>query len=204
MDEIFGAGNFVATLLWQKKYAVANDHKSIAPMHDFVLVFQKSNLWQRRLLPRTEDKNAAYRLEDERGTFRVSDFTCNKTADERSNLFYPIKQPNTGEEIWPKRSRVWGYSKEEAGRLMLEERIYWGKDGLGKVPALKRYLDDLKNADGIVPQTWWTFEFAGHTDTARKEFRQIFSEQTDKERANNNLVILGQPFFHQTTLFFCE
>ena len=25
-----------------------------------------------------------------------------------------------------------------------------------------------------------------------------------KERANNNLVILGQPFFHQTTLFFCE
>ena len=26
----------------------------------------------------------------------------------------------------------------------------------------------------------------------------------DKERGINNLVILGQPFFHQTTLFFCE
>jgi len=25
-----------------------------------------------------------------------------------------------------------------------------------------------------------------------------------KERGINNLVILGQPFFHQTTLFFCE
>jgi len=25
-----------------------------------------------------------------------------------------------------------------------------------------------------------------------------------KERGTNNLVILGQPFFHQTTLFFCE
>jgi|GEM_PF-6460757 len=25
-----------------------------------------------------------------------------------------------------------------------------------------------------------------------------------KERGTNNLVILDQPFFHQTTLFFCE
>jgi len=28
--------------------------------------------------------------------------------------------------------------------------------------------------------------------------------QMPKERGTNNLVILGQPFFHQTTLFFCE
>ncbi|HPU19976.1 MAG TPA: site-specific DNA-methyltransferase, partial [Alicycliphilus sp.] len=42
MDEIFGSGNFVANVIWQKKYAVANDHKTIAPMHDFVLVYQRS------------------------------------------------------------------------------------------------------------------------------------------------------------------
>lgn len=34
MDEVFGRRNFVADVLWQKKYAVANDHKTIAPMHD--------------------------------------------------------------------------------------------------------------------------------------------------------------------------
>jgi len=38
---------------------------------------------------------------------------------------------------------------------------------------------------------------------ARKKMNLIFSK-IDKERGTNNLVILGQPFFHQTTLFFCE
>ena len=28
--------------------------------------------------------------------------------------------------------------------------------------------------------------------------------QTLKEHGTNNLVILGQPFFHQTSLFFCQ
>jgi len=30
MDEVFGRGNFVANVIWQKKYAaVANDHKTL-------------------------------------------------------------------------------------------------------------------------------------------------------------------------------
>ena len=43
-DEIFGRANFIANVIWQKKYAVANDHKTIAPMHDHVLVYRKSEL----------------------------------------------------------------------------------------------------------------------------------------------------------------
>ena len=38
LDEIFGQTNFVANILWQKKYSIANDHKTIAPMHDHILV----------------------------------------------------------------------------------------------------------------------------------------------------------------------
>ncbi len=70
MDEVFGAGNFVATVLWQKKYAVANDHKTIAPMHDFLLVYQRAPSWQRNLLPRGNDKDGQYKFEDEKGAFR--------------------------------------------------------------------------------------------------------------------------------------
>ncbi len=33
MDRIFGAGNFVANCIWQKRYSCSNDHKTIAPMH---------------------------------------------------------------------------------------------------------------------------------------------------------------------------
>jgi site-specific DNA-methyltransferase (adenine-specific)/adenine-specific DNA-methyltransferase len=175
MDEIFGSQNFIATILWQKKYAVANDHKTIAPMHDFVLVYQKSSSWQRNLLPRGNDKDTQYKYEDEGGLYRSSDYTCNKTAEERPNLYYPVQNPNTGEEIWPKQTRVWAYSQEEHTRHIVENLIYWGKDGTGKVPAYKRYKHALKN-DGIVPQTLWTHDFAGHTDGARKDLREVLHD----------------------------
>ncbi len=173
MDEIFGASNFVATVIWQKKYAVANDHKTIAPMHDFVLVYQRSPQWQRNLLPRGDEKDSQYKFDDEKGNFRSSDYTCSKTAEERPNLYYAVTNPNTGEEIWPKRTRVWAYSLDEHARHITENLIYWGKDGKGKVPAYKRYKHALRNADGVVPQTLWTHDFAGHTDTARKDLREV-------------------------------
>lgn len=173
LDEVFGAGNFVADVLWQKKYAVANDHKTIAPMHDHILVYQKTSRWKRNLLPRTKAKDSQYKFEDEKGVFRTSDYTCNKSADERPNLYYPIIQPNTGEEIWPKRTRVWSYSRDVHAMHVAEGLISWGKDGKGKVPSFKRYKHTLKNTDGIVPSTWWTHEFAGHTDESKKEVRSI-------------------------------
>ena len=64
-----------------------------------------------------------------------------------------MTNPNTGEEIWPKRTRVWAYSQEEHQRHIADGLIYWGKDGKGKVPAYKRYKHALRNADGVVPQT---------------------------------------------------
>lgn len=172
MDEIFGRGNFVAHVLWQKKYAVANDHKTIAPMHDHVLVYRKSPAWQRNLLARTEEKDRQYRFEDDQGIFRTSDYTCNKSAEERPNLYYPIIHPITGEEVWPSRTRVWAYSQEEHQRHCEEDLIYWGRDGQAKTPSFKRYKHLLKN-QGIVPQTLWLHEYAGHTDGARKEVRAV-------------------------------
>ncbi len=177
MDQVFGEANRVATCIWQKRYTSANDHKTIAPMHEYVLVYQAGDAWRRNLLPRGEEKDRQYRSTDEKGIFRTSDYTCNKSADERRNLYYPIIQPNTGEEIWPSKTRVWAYSKEEHLRHVAESLIYWGKDGKGKVPAYKRYKHLLKNA-GVVPNTWWTFEEVGHTDSAKKELLEILHEQS--------------------------
>ncbi|MFO1491387.1 MAG: site-specific DNA-methyltransferase, partial [Kiritimatiellia bacterium] len=112
MDEIFGSGNFIATIIWQKKYAVSNDHKSIAPMHDYIVSYQRTNNFKRNLLPRTAENNKQYKYLDGDRPFRISDYTCNKTAEERPNLYYAITNKNTGVEVWPKRSRVWAYSRE--------------------------------------------------------------------------------------------
>lgn len=176
-DEIFGRRNFVANIVWQKKYSVANDHKTIAPMHDHLLVYQKSGSWQRNLIPRTEEKDRQYKYEDEKGVFRPDNYTCSKSSDERPNLYYPIIQPNTGLEIWPSKTRVWSYSREEHLRHVAEGFIYWGKDGLGKTPSFKRYKHLLRN-QGVVPQTLWSHEYAGHTDAARKEVRAVLGSSS--------------------------
>lgn len=176
MDRVFGAGNFVANCIWQKRYSAANDHKTIAPLHDYILAYQAFGSWQRNLLPRGEEKDRQYRFNDEKGTFRCSDYTCNKSAEERPNLYYAIQQPNTGEEIWPKKTRVWSYSQQEHQNNVANDLIYWGKEGLAKVPSFKRYKHLLKNADGVVPTTWWPHEEVGHNDSAKKELQSLLPE----------------------------
>ncbi len=177
MDEIFGGQNFIATVIWQKKYAVSNDHKTIAPMHDYVAVYQRVDKFRRNLLPRTEDNDKQYKFSDDKGVFRVSDYTCNKTAEERPNLFYAIKNPNTGVEVWPKRTRVWGYSRDVFEKHQSDGLIWWGKEGKAGVPAFKRYRDSLRGGGGTVPPTFWSHEFADHTDGAKKELRDVFGTQ---------------------------
>ena len=180
MDEVFGRSNSVANIIWQKKYAVANDHKTIAPMHDHLLVYRKSEHWQRNLLPRSAGKDKQYRYEDKKGVFRPDNYTCSKSVEERPNLYYPVIQPNTGEEIYPSKTRVWAYSREEHLRHIKEGFIYWGKNGTAKTPSFKRYKHLLKNL-GVVPQTLWVHEFAGHTDGARKEVRKLLESKSLKD-----------------------
>jgi len=176
MDEIFGEENFVARVIWQKKYAIANDHQGIAPMHDYLVIFCKTDEFKRNLLPRTEKNDSQYRYEDEHGVFRISDYTCNKSADERPNLYYSIQNPNTRDHVFPSRSRVWAYSKEKHREHIEKDLLYWGKDGKSSIPSLKRYKHLLKNQGKIVPSTWWQHGFAGHTDEAKKEIREILSD----------------------------
>lgn len=175
LDEIFGDDGFVANIVWQKKYSAANDHTGIAPMHDHLLVYKKSE-WARNLLERTDSNDSQYRHEDSDGVFRVSDYTCNKTADERPNLCYPIKNHNTGEEVWPSKSRVWAYGPEQHATNEAENLVWWGRDGKGSTPGFKRYRHKLKGGGGVVPGTWWDWEFASHTDAAKKELRAILPD----------------------------
>ncbi len=142
-------------------------------MHDFVLAYRNSEGFQRNRLEREEAKDDQYRFEDAGGVYRLSDYTCGKTADERPNLYYEVENPNTGERTFPKRTRVWAYSPEEHDRNIERGLVAWGKDGTGKIPSFKRYKDSLKGGGGTVPSTWWDWTFAGHTDEAKKELIEI-------------------------------
>ena len=60
-DEVFGATNFVAELIWERAYSPKNDAKYISNSHDYILMYAKGidNFTIGRL-PRTEEANARY------------------------------------------------------------------------------------------------------------------------------------------------
>lgn len=170
-DEIFGRSNFVTNVIWQKKYAPANDAKWLSDDHDHLLLFAKNKeVWRPNKLPRTEAQDRLYTNPDNdaRGPWMSDNYTCAKSSDERPNLYYPITNPNTGETILPKKTRVWAFDKEAHQRHVLENMIYWGKDGNNSTPRLKKFRSQLRG-QGRVSSTIWTYDEVGHTQDARRE-----------------------------------
>ena len=168
-DEVFGEGNFVSAVVWQKKYTISNDDPGIASMHDTLLVYRRSAAFSRYLLPRTDDQVRAYKNPDgdSRGPWISSAITSNKSRSERPTLWYAIKHPRTGEDVWPNENRVWAYSKSEYARLESEARLYWGEGLTYEKPRQKRFLSEAR--DGVVPRTWWTYQEAGSNDEGQRE-----------------------------------
>ncbi len=173
-DEVFGESNFVATIVWQKKYAATNDSKGFSTTHDYIVVYQKSNLFTRNLLPRTKEQNIPYKYDDNdgKGLWR-SDNILVKSFSKLG--VYPITNPNTGVDYYPPKGSCWRASQETMKKWLSENRIYFGKDGKG-APQLKRYLSEVQQ--GRVPITWWTFDEVGHNDEANKEMSALFEAKT--------------------------
>ena len=176
-DEVFGRGNFVANVIWQKKYAPANDALWLSDSHDHILVYARNkDRWRPNKLPRTEEQNGLYKNADNdpRGAWMSDNYTCAKTADERPNLYYAVRNPNTGEEIWPKRTRVWAFDQAAHQRHIDENMIYWGKDGKNSTPRFKKFLSKLRS-EGRVAATVWLHTEVGHTQDANRE-QQAFKK----------------------------
>jgi adenine-specific DNA-methyltransferase len=173
-NEVFGEINFVAVIVWQKKYAATNDSKGFSTTHDYIIVYQKSSLFDRNLLPRTEKQNKPYKNDDGdgKGLWR-SDNLLVKSFSQSG--VYPIENPNTGEVFYPPEGSCWRASKDTMQSWLAENRIFFGKDGKG-APQLKRYLKEVQQ--GRVPLTWWPFEDVGHNDAANKEVASLFGHKT--------------------------
>lgn len=177
MDEIFGAGNFISNIIWQKKYAPAGDATFFSDNHDFVVCYakrkDKESGWQRQLLPRTDKQNKLYKHDDDdgMGLWRTDNLTAKTYSEEYD---YPITNPLTGEQHYPSQGVCWRTSKENMQKWIAEGRVFFGVNGKGR-PQLKRYLNEVK--DGVVPLTVWTYDEVGHTDGARKVLKNIFKDE---------------------------
>lgn len=170
MDEVFGRGNFVANVVWEKKFAPQNDAHQLSINHDQVLVFaRRTERWRPNLLPRSEKqlKNFKNPDADTRGAWLSSDYTCAKNKEERPNLYYPIINPFNGKEVWPSTTRVWAFDKVSTERNIAADLLFWGTKGENARPRLKKFPDRVQQ--GTVPTTIWRHDEVGNNQDAKKE-----------------------------------
>jgi adenine-specific DNA-methyltransferase len=169
-DEIFGRANFIANVMWEKKFSPQNDAKWLSQNHDHILVMAKNKeCWRPNLLARSikQERNFKNPDNDPRGVWSSADYTCAKSREERPNLYYAITNPNTGEEILPNQNRVWAFDKNSHEKNVANNLLWWGKSGKNPVPRLKKFADAVR--EGTVPTTVWRHEDVGNNQTAKRE-----------------------------------
>lgn len=172
MDEIFGAGNFVANLIWEKADSPRNSARQFSTDHDFIIVYSAKPDWVPFKLARTEESNAIYQNPDNdpRGPWIPGDPYANKPY---SKGLFEIQGP-TGRTFAPPAGRYWRISEEKLRELDSEGRIWWGPSGNAR-PSIKRYLSEVGD---LVPRTFWSKHDVGSNRTSKNEMRDIFSESS--------------------------
>ena len=148
-DEVFGAENFVANIVWNKKYTRSNDAKWFSDNHDHVLCYGKDKFnLSLNLLPRNEDQLSAYSNPDghEKGVWKSTPLH----AKSGTNVT-PYKFKN-GITWAPPVGTYRRFNDEAMCNMDQNDEIWFGADG-NQTPARKSFLCDVK--DGVTPVTLW-------------------------------------------------
>lgn len=176
LNDIFGEENFVTQIEWQKRYTRSNNTEGFTSVIEHVLVYRKTEDFVPNLMERDEEANARYSNpdNDSRGPWKAIPFTNPVSVKERPNLCYPITNPHTKEIIIPEK-KAWRSEKSVFEAHLKNNKVWWGRDGRSKAPNIKLFLSEAKQ--GMTPINFWDYEFAGHTDIANAEIKEIFGDK---------------------------
>ncbi|MDK4233635.1 site-specific DNA-methyltransferase [Corynebacterium accolens] len=181
MDEVFGAENFVAEVVWQKTYSPRNDSKGIPAVTDVILVYSKGEFVPNRLA-RTAEMNSIYKNPDNdpRGPW-TSDNANAPGAATHLGMIYGIQHPITGEMVYPSKGNCWRYSQDK----MLEIFSGWGPYERG----------EITNEEIAAQQ-----EIAGHTVQARTDVPPLVMRdwETNRKQAEQRYEEGNWPQFYPT------
>lgn len=172
-DEVFGEGNFISNVIWQRAFSPKNDAKFLSDSHDHIVIYAKnSDHFSCGRLPRTAETDSRYTNQDNdpRGSWTSSDLTV-KTYS--TNFDYPIKTPS-GRVVEPTNGRCWSVSKTKFDELVNDNRVWFGSSG-ENMPRLKRFLHEVQ--DGIVPTSLWMYQEVGHNQEGRQEVKALFDDK---------------------------
>ena len=185
-NEIFGEKNLVSEIPWQSRASIQND-TDFSVNHEYICVYAKNRRQTNRRL-KENNKDIWYKKEsfvcrplpmndndfsnpdsDPRGIWKADPFDA---PNVRPNLTYEIKNPNTGEVHLPPNGRHWRMSEDRYKEELLDNRIIFSKDGLGK-PQLKVFYSEKKEY-GTIDNSWFSAQRVGTTSNGTKEMKKIF------------------------------
>lgn len=170
MDRVFGEGNFIANVIWQKVFSPKGTAQHFSDDHEYLVVYARSrSMWRPKLLSRTHAQDKAYKNPDNdpRGLWTSGDLSARNYYSKGT---YSITGPTGRLVAGPPSGMYWRFSEERFRELDQDGRIWWGKSG-GNMPRLKRFLSDVQQ--GTVPQTLWTYNEVGHTQDAKKQLLDV-------------------------------
>lgn len=169
-NEIFGAENFIANIIWQHSVQPKGYSGIFSLHHNHILMFQKSDQFELHSLERTDEDNKAYSNPDSdpRGDWRPGDV---RNALFRPNLKYDLRTPS-GKVIKPPENG-WRWSKETMQAKIESGEIVF-RDNETKI-VRKIYLDTL---EGRTPESIWFGKDVGTTRDGAREIKECFGGES--------------------------
>ena len=167
-DEIFGEENFVANVVWEKKYTRSNDAKYFSDNHDHILVYAKSkNHFKLNLQQRNEEQISAYSNPDNhpKGVWKSTPIHAKSGS---SNEF--TYRFNNGITWEPPVGTFPRYSRARLSELDQNNEIWFGDNGQS-IPSRKSFLSEVK--DGVTPITLWHYQDVGHNHEANNDLKSL-------------------------------
>ncbi len=178
LDEVFGASNFIAHFIWEKRKSREN-RRVFSFKHDFIVVYAKNKSCfesARNLLALSAPVLARYKNPDNDPRGPWQSVSANAQAGHGTEAqFYELKTP-TGRAMKPPPGRCWLYTKDKMEGEIRKGNIWFGKSGKN-APRIKKFLGDAQASGGLTPETIWYANEVGTNDEAKKLLIEIFGEK---------------------------
>lgn len=171
--EIFGAPNYIATFIWEKRKTREN-RKIVSVRHDYIVCFVK-NFDERTnaigLEQMNEEAIERYKNPDNdpRGVW-TSVPAIAQAGHGTKSQFYTLTSPK-GLKFDPPSGSCWRYTESKMKEAIDDNRIWFGSDGTG-VPRIKKFLTEGKQ--GLTPETMFSADAVGTNDSAKRELVSLF------------------------------
>ena len=178
-DDIFGASNYVATFPWRKRTAKSDVPFGVSQDYEWILCYAKSENFIARV---AGTERQYFETSDYPGRpWRVHDLTTQRTAAERPNSFFDMRNPQNGDTYPANPLRTWAVTRETFDEYYAAGKIVFPGDyeflKISK-PAFRYWKeDDMKKAGdffGMIPASTKLPDDIGMSLDGTKEITELF------------------------------